>query len=200
MGIAFGMIRGLRAGCGDTPGGMRVAILVLLTAGCGTVPDRSGAVASAPAPPAAESAEGASGADARAAVADFLNAVARNDPGAMAHHFGTSAGPLATGGGGVGCALRRMGSWVGLGARCATTAEIELRMALLARLLVHDSYRIGGSAGVVGRGSEARRIEVELSRAGGSRARMPFVVVRADGGRWLVEEVGLDRAQRGRSR
>ncbi len=176
---------------GDEVGALRRVAPVLavawlaLVAGCGTVAEGAN-VSPGRSPP--EMAGGETGAE--DAVVRFLGAVARSDHAAMARHFGTGAGPLGSEGGRVGCALRRMGSWVGLGERCATTAEIETRMALVARILAHDSYRIGGSAGVAGRGTTARRIQVRLADAVGRAVTVPFVVVKAGGG-WLVEEVEL---------
>ena len=123
-------------------------------------------------------------------VAEFLDAAARRDHAAMASRFGTGDGPVGERGGVVGCALRRVGSWIGLGERCLGRAEVELRMDVIATVLAHESYRVGAQQGVVGRGRPAARVEVEVVR-GGRGVVVPFVVIRADDGRWLVEEVGL---------
>ncbi len=176
-------------GAGGAPGRTGRAARVVwlaLAAACGTVAEGGDF---SPGPPSA-GIDGGRAESPEDAVARFLGAVARDDHAAMARHFGTRDGPFGETGGGVGCALRRLGSWVGIGDRCPTRAEIETRMALVARILAHDSYRIGGSAGVVGRGTTARRILVELADAAGRAVAVPFVVVKAGGG-WLVEEVGL---------
>ena len=123
-------------------------------------------------------------------VAEFLDAVQRRDHGAMAARFGSGAGPIGETGGPLGCAFRKMGSWIGLGDRCLDRAEVELRMDAIATILAHESYRMGAEGGVVGRGRPAARIAVEVV-TGGRGVVVPFVVIRADDGRWLVEEVGL---------
>lgn len=124
------------------------------------------------------------------AVAEFLGAANRRDHAAMALHFGTGDGPIGETGGTVGCAFRRVGSWIGLGERCLSRAEVELRMDLIATVLVHESYRVVAGEGVVGRGRPAARVEVEMV-VGGRAVVVPLVVIRADDGRWLVEDVGL---------
>lgn len=130
-------------------------------------------------------------------VAEFLDAAARRDHGAMAARFGSGGGPIGETGGALGCAFRRVGSWVGLGDRCLKRAEVELRMDVIAAVLAHESYRVEGEAGVVGRGRAAVRVEVEVV-TGGRGVIVPFVVIRADDGRWLVEEVGLGELARGK--
>lgn len=123
-------------------------------------------------------------------VAEFLEAAGRRDHDAMAARFGTGGGPIGETGGVVGCAFRRLGSWIGLGDRCLNRAEVELRMDAIAAILAHESYRVGVEEGMVGRGRPAARVVVEVV-TGGRGLVVPFVVIRADDGRWLVEEVGL---------
>ena len=123
-------------------------------------------------------------------VAEFLDAAKRRDHAAMAARFGARDGPIGETGGAVGCAFRRVGSWIGLGEPCLTAAEVELRMDLIAGILVHESYRVGAGDGVVGKGRPAARVEVEVV-TGGRGVVVPFVVIQTDDGRWLVEEVGL---------
>lgn len=123
-------------------------------------------------------------------VAEFLEAANRRDHAAMAARFGTGDGPIRDQGSAFGCGLRRMGAWIGLGERCLAASEIELRMDLVARILAHESYRVGAKVGVVGRGRPASRVEVEVVR-GGRGVVVPFVVILANDGRWLVEDVGL---------
>ncbi len=126
-------------------------------------------------------------------VAEFLDAANRRDRAAMASRFGTEDGPIGERGGAIGCAFRRMGSWIGLGDRCLTRAEVELRMDLVAAVLAHESYRLGTREDVAGRGRRAARIEVELDTAAERDVTVPFVLVRTGDGRWLVEEVDLER-------
>ena len=123
-------------------------------------------------------------------VAEFLEAAGRRDHAAMAARFGTGGGPIGETGGAIGCAFRKVGSWIGLGGRCLKRAEVELRMDVIAAVLAHESYRVGAETGVVGRGRAAVRVEVEVVREGRGVV-VPFVVIRADDGRWVVEEVGL---------
>lgn len=125
------------------------------------------------------------------AVAEFLDAAGRRDHAAMASRFGTGDGPIGDTGGRAGCALRRVGSWIGVGERCLGRAEVELRMDAIAMVLAHESYRVGAEEGVVGRGRPAARVRVEVV-TGRRVVVVPFVVIRADDGRWLVEEVGLE--------
>ena len=122
-------------------------------------------------------------------VAEFLDAAGRRDHGAMAARFGTGGGPIGETGGAVGCAFRRVGSWIGLGDRCLRRADVELRMDVIAAILAHESYRVGAQAVVVGRGRAAARVEVEVVTEG-RVVSVPFVVIRADDGRWLVEGGG----------
>ena len=45
----------------------------------------------------------------------------------MAHAFGTDGGSIADTGGGLGCGLRRVASWLGAADRCPTRQEVEVR-------------------------------------------------------------------------
>ncbi len=126
-------------------------------------------------------------------VAEFLDAANRRDLAAMASRFGTDDGPIGGRRGALGCALRKAGSWIGLGHRCLTAREVELRMDLMAAILAHDSRRIGSPAAVAGRGRAAMRVEVEVDTAGRRDVVVPFVLIRTDDGSWLVQEVGLRR-------
>ena len=127
------------------------------------------------------------------AVNRFLDAASQRDHAAMAALFGTAGGPIGDQGGAFGCGLRRVGSWVGLGDRCLDWAAIELRMDVMARLLAHDAYRVVRSEGVAGRAAPSFLVEVAVTPKGGEAAQVPFVVIQAKGGRWLVAEVGLGR-------
>ena len=86
-------------------------------------------------------------------VAEFLDAAARRDHAAMASRFGTGDGPIGERGGAVGCALRRAGSWMGLGERCLGRPEVELRMDVIATVLAHEAYRVGVEVGGGGTGA-----------------------------------------------
>ena len=129
-----------------------------------------------------------------ATVERFLAAAALRDHVAMAHLFGTASGPVADPGGAVTCFARSLGRWLRIAAPCASWDEVELRMDLIARVLAHESFRVVHSEAVAGRGRRAERVLVALSGPGGTTlATVPFIVVRTDGGRWLVVEAGLDR-------
>ena len=163
------------------PGVGWVPLLLVAVGGCGGTAAHS----SADPPPGPDPSQ-----EPVRVVAEFLDAAKRRDHAAMAARFGTGDGPIGERGGAVGCAFRRVGSWIGLGAPCLTAAEVELRMDVIATVLAHESYRVGGGEGVVGKGRPAARVEVEVV-TGGRGVVVPFVVIRADDGRWLVEEVGL---------
>ncbi len=111
----------------------------------------------------------------------------------MASHFGTADGPIGDRGGTLGCAFRKLFSWIGLGNRCLTAQEVELRMDLMAALLTHASYRVGTRGTVAGRGTPATRIEVEVDTATARSVLVPFVLIQTEEGAWLVEEVDLER-------
>ena len=126
-------------------------------------------------------------------VAEFLDAANRRDHAAMASRFGTAAGPIGDSGGALGCAFRKVGSWIGLGDRCLNATEVELRMDLMAAILAHESYRLGGEAAVAGSGRPAIRVEVEVDTATEQGVTVPFVLIQTDHGGWLVKEVALGR-------
>lgn len=126
-------------------------------------------------------------------VAAFLEAANRRDHATMAGLFGSATGPIGEPGSALGCGLRRLGSWMGIGEPCAGAREVELRMDLIARILVHESRRVGPAEAVAGRGRPATRIQVEMAVRNGTVVRVPFVLVQAEGHGWLVEQVGLGR-------
>jgi hypothetical protein len=134
-------------------------------------------------------------------VERFLQAVNTHDLEAMAQIFGTASGPIADqAGSAVGCAFRRMGSWVGLGRRCVAWREIELRMDAISMILRHDDYRIRGESNVAGRRHPTTRVGVDLVQGSERFENVPFVVVETPGGRWLLEEIGLERVTGARGR
>lgn len=126
-------------------------------------------------------------------VERFLQAANVGDLEAMARIFGTAEGPIADRtGNSFSCAFKRMGSWIGLGDPCLSWSEVELRMNAIAMILEHDDYRVRGEANVPGRSRPTTRIGVDLARADEEFPDVPFVVVQTSGGRWLVEEIGLE--------
>lgn len=161
----------------------RLALLAL--GGCG------GGLAVTGGPGGGSGLEAAAPADPVEVVEAFLVAAGRRDHAGMARHFGTAGGPIGDRGGTVACGFLRVGSWIGVGDRCLTGREVELRMDLIAAILAHQSYRVGAWEVVAGKGRRAVRVEVEVDAAGRRSVVVPFVVIESGDGRWLVEEVGL---------
>lgn len=126
-------------------------------------------------------------------VERFLQAANSRDLEAMANLFGTPRGPVADTGSTVGCAFRKMGSWIGLSRPCTTIQEIELRMDAISRILRHDDYRIVSESRVAGRREPTTRIGVDLEMGEDTVRDVPFLVVQTGEGRWLVQEIGLER-------
>ncbi len=124
-------------------------------------------------------------------VERFLQATSSGDFVAMARIFGGKGGPIADTGGTFGCMFKKLGSWIGMGARCLKAHEVELRMSVIALVLRHDDYEIVGQSLVPGRVSPTTRIGVTLTRAGRRYEDVPFLVVQLSEGRWLIEEIGL---------
>ncbi len=130
---------------------------------------------------------------AQLSVERFLQAANQRDVLAMGDLFGTADGPAMDTGGSFGCAFKRIGSWFG-GARCVTKQEVEIRMEAIASVLVHEDYRIVRQERVAGRTVPTTRVLVDMSVQGGELvSAVPFVVVRTSEGRWLVQEVDLER-------
>jgi hypothetical protein len=130
---------------------------------------------------------------AQLSVESFLQAANRRDLDAMGRLFGTSDGPLIETGSTFGCAFKKIGSWFG-GTPCRRREEVELRMEAIASVLRHEDYRIDREEGVAGRLGPATRVIVDLTVQGEEVPDVPFVVVRTSQGRWLVEQVDLQRA------
>jgi hypothetical protein len=127
-------------------------------------------------------------------VERFLQAVNTGDLHGMARIFGTERGSIAEETGGpLGCAFRRVGSWVGLGNRCVSWVDIELRMNAIALILRHDDYAVRSEGSVPGRTRPTTRVGVDLDQGPSRYPDVPFVVVQTRDGRWLVEEIGLER-------
>jgi len=124
-------------------------------------------------------------------VERFLQAANSRDLDAMANLFGTADGPVADRGGPVGCAFKKLGSWIGLGHACQSRQQVELRMDAIARILRHEDYRVQNQSDVAGRDHPTTRIGVDLNLAGRTAEDVPFFVVKTSSGRWLVEQIGL---------
>ena len=126
-------------------------------------------------------------------VERFLQAANSQDLDAMARLFGNVNGPVADTGGTFGCAFKKIGSWIGLSDACRTWQEVELRMDAIAEILEYDDYRIVEEERVAGRRVRATRIGVDLTQGETVIRDVPFVVVRTSSGRWLVEQIGLEK-------
>jgi len=124
-------------------------------------------------------------------VERFLQAANDRDLDAMARLFGTADGPVIDTGGTLGCAFKKLGSWIGLADRCETLQEVEIRMDAIAQIIQHQDYSIVTEASVPGRLHPTSRIGVDMRVDGRDIEDVPFVVVRTSEGRWLIEEVGL---------
>lgn len=125
-------------------------------------------------------------------VERFLQAANSRDLDAMSRLFGTDDGPVADTGGTIGCAFKKMGSWIGLGDACTTAEDVELRMDAIAQILEHDDYRIANESRVAGRSVPTTRIGVNLVIGEETVQNVPFIVVRTSEGRWLVQQIGLE--------
>lgn len=127
-------------------------------------------------------------------VERFLQAANTGDLEAMGRIFGTSSGSMADQMGGTfSCAFRRMGSWIRVSDRCVTRQELELRMNVIALILRHDTYRIRSESPVPGRQRPTVRIGVDLAHGVSRYPDVPFVIVQSRDGRWLIEQIGLER-------
>jgi hypothetical protein len=129
-------------------------------------------------------------------VERFLQASNAGDLHAMGRIFGTADGPIIETGNVVGCAFKRIGSWIGLGDRCLTLQEVEIRMDAIAQILRHEDYAITSESSVAGRVNPTTRIGVNLRINGIDHPDVPFLVVKTHEGRWLVSEVDLEKVMR----
>lgn len=135
---------------------------------------------------------------AQLSVERFLLASNTRDVRAMGQLFGTSDGPLGDTGGTLGCAFKRIGSWFG-GMRCRTREEVEIRMDAIASVLTHSDYRVLSEQRVAGRSAPTRQVLVHLTTSDGVEVPdLPFVVVQTEEGRWLIEQVDLQRVMAAR--
>lgn len=129
-------------------------------------------------------------------VERFLQASNARDYAGMARLFGTPDGPIAETGNGFGCGLKLLVAWLPGVSRCRRWADVELQMAAIAEVLRHQDYRIVSEAIQPGRSSLTNRIGVDLMRPGSVVRDVPFLVVRTSEGRWLVQEIDLERITR----
>lgn len=126
-------------------------------------------------------------------VERFLAAANARDLHGMGRIFGTDKGPIIETGGPVGCAFKKLGSWIGIGRRCYTLQEVELRMDAIAQILRHEDYTLGSESSVPGRVNPTTRVGVDLSVRGRTIEDVPFFVVRTEDGRWFIEQIGLEK-------
>lgn len=108
-----------------------------------------------------------------AAVEQFMGFAAQQKYTEMGYVFGTASGPLA---------------------EQQAPDRVVRRMQAISTVLRHDSYSMAGVVPVPGR-ANARQVTVQM-RQGGRTVTVPFTVVQAPGGRWLVEVVDLEAAMR----
>lgn len=131
-------------------------------------------------------------------VERFLQAANEHDVNAMGRMFGTQNGAVSETGNTFGCAFKKIGSWFG-GSSCTKKTDVEIRMDAIASILEHEDYRIVGENRVAGRTAPTRRVSVDMTMLRGQSVQaVPFVVVQASGGRWLVQEVDLQRVMSAR--
>lgn len=68
--------------------------------------------------------------------------------------------------------------------------QVERRMYAIADILQNERFVIRGQQSIPGRGSEVTQLTVQITRNRQPRD-VPFVVVRARNGSWLVEQIEL---------
>jgi hypothetical protein len=66
-------------------------------------------------------------------------------------------------------------------------------MDAISQILRHQDYRIRSESSVAGRTRPTTRIGVDIERGGILYPDVPFFVVQASDGRWLIEQVDLAR-------
>ena len=131
------------------------------------------------------------GMGAQLSVERFLQAANEYDVLAMGRLFGTPDGAVLDTGGTMGCAFKKIGSWFG-GTACRNKQQVEVRMDAIASILQHEDYRILSESRVAGRKNPTTRVIVNMTtQRGFTVAALPFDVVQASEGRWLIQEVDL---------
>jgi hypothetical protein len=103
-------------------------------------------------------------------VEQFLRASNAKDLDAMARLFGTKDGPVA-------------GRW--------PRDEIEKRMFVIATELMHEDFSVVGEQMVPGRGTDATRLMVKLTK-NSNNYNVPFTLVRYKDTNWLIEQIGIE--------
>ena len=142
------------------------------------------------------SSDGMPGIAPQLSVERFLRASNSRDLHGMARIFGTESGAAIETGGPVGCGFKKFGSWFGISTRCMTLQEVEVEMDLIANILRHEDYSIASENSVAGRMSPTTRVGVDLTINGRTIQDVPFLVVRTGEGRWLVENIDLEKVMR----
>jgi len=126
-------------------------------------------------------------------VERFLSAVNARDLESMARLFGTAEGPVWNTGSSFGCFWKKLGSWFGLADGCVKKTDVEIRMDVIANVLRHEDYRIRGELDVAGREDPTTRLSVDLVIGGRTYRDIGFEVVRTGEGRWLVQNIELQK-------
>lgn len=108
-------------------------------------------------------------------VERFLAAVQARDLDRMAGLFGTSDGPV---------------EW--------ERVEVELHMDLLASVLAHQDYEIVSEGMVPGRPNPTTRVGVTMTMGDRVIPDVSYLTVRTEEGRWMVQEIDLERITSGR--
>jgi hypothetical protein len=103
-------------------------------------------------------------------VEQFLSAVNADEWASMGRLFGTSEGPF--------------------GDR-NSREDVELRMNAIALILKHEDFTIRSQRRVPGRERTTVRLGVDLTVRGELIEDVAFLVVLADSGSWLIEEIDL---------
>lgn len=103
-------------------------------------------------------------------VEQFMRASNAKDLDAMSRLFGTKDGPVA-------------GKW--------PREEIEKRMFVIATELQHEDFSVIGEQMVPGRGSDATRLMVKLTK-NTNNYNVPFTLVRYKESAWLIEQIGIE--------
>jgi hypothetical protein len=107
-------------------------------------------------------------------VERFLQAVNAQDFDSMARLFGTHDGPFQ-----------------------GEPSQVELQMSILSEILRHQDYRIDSERMEPGREHPTRRVGVDLTIGGRVIRDVAFLVVQTGGGRWLVEQIDVEKVTRG---
>lgn len=142
------------------------AALLLVVPACGGGAGRSGSVPGVAPVPASSPAE---------VVERFMRMVAAKDYMGMGRLFGNAEGPVAN---------------------REPQQRVERWMYAIGEVLTHDRFTISGvGQSIPGRGPEVAQLTVRLTRGGTTRD-VPFVVVRASAGGYLVEQVDLQAVTR----